>query len=401
MTEKRITQIFIDPSLKPQNLSQQSSSTERALPQSRIPRLKRNLPRLAPLASGDEAQPSNASVLSVSIKQHPGNPWAEYREVLKVLNFEGTVSLAIRKRSPRAVVNIREYPGEKAAETLFTYSQLHHINIVSIVEAFCTPEMLYIAFEWTQFSLEQIIQCPIYPTIAQLAAILGQILDGLCYLENKDFAHGNLTCRNVHLSLQGVVKLASQESFYKLTNAMQIKDILAVKATTLRLMQKNKNPGITTNLWASHQTVIDFVAAIDSETPVTKLRRRLNVLIYANTPIQLNLVKEDNAISSNKNANASLSANHNNNNPLAPNNDDCRVITRHPLLDDEGMSQFMQRIFDPNLFMDPHSHMPKDDVNENILILLSAEPSVRDSLRQRIRATKKNITLKETDYQPK
>lgn len=66
--------------------------------------------------------------------------------------------------------------------------------------------------------------------------------------------------------------LATQESFCKLSETHQIEDISAVKSITLRLMQKNKEKGITTERYGSHHDVIEFVAATASESSVERLR---------------------------------------------------------------------------------------------------------------------------------
>lgn len=173
--EKRITQIIIDKSLKPQSLSRTLNSTSNALPLSKIPRLKKRLPQPKVSVASNEAP-----TVDTLFKQHPSDPWEKYTEIMKILHFEGEVSLAIRKTSPRATVCIREFPEKEAQKTLFSYEQLHHINIASVIEAFCTPQLLYIVFERTHFSIEQIIKCPLYPTKEQLAATVGQVSGKPC-----------------------------------------------------------------------------------------------------------------------------------------------------------------------------------------------------------------------------
>lgn len=173
--EKRITQIIIDKSQKSQSLSRRLNSTNNALPLSKIPRLKKKLPQ-------PKVSVTNNETLTVDMlfKQHPSDPWEKYTEIMKILHFEGEVSLAICKTSPRTTVCIREFPEKEAQKTLFSYEQLHHLNITSVIEAFCTPQLLYIVFERTHFSLEQMIQCPLYPTKEQLAATVGQVSSKPC-----------------------------------------------------------------------------------------------------------------------------------------------------------------------------------------------------------------------------
>lgn len=93
---------------------------------------------------------------------------------------------------------------------------------------------------------------------------------------------------------------------------------------------------------------------------------------------------------------------------LPAGNDDCRrVIIRYASLDEEDMSNFIGTVLNPNIFWSSNSYMEKNDGDEEeedderILVLISAKPSARDSLKRAIRRSKKSITLIETDYQPK
>lgn len=170
--EKRITQIIIEP----QSSSRTFNPTGHTLPKSsKVPRLKKSLPQPKVSVSGDDT-----STVGILFPTYPNDPWKKYTEIMKILHFEGEVSLVISKKSPRTIVCIREFPAKKTQETIFSYEQLHHINIASVIEAFSTTKLLYIVFERTHFSLEQMIQCPLYPTKEQLAATVGQVSSKPC-----------------------------------------------------------------------------------------------------------------------------------------------------------------------------------------------------------------------------
>ncbi|CAG9955969.1 unnamed protein product [Clonostachys rosea f. rosea IK726] len=58
-------------------------------------------------------------------------------------------------------------------------------------------------------SLNQIMACssPMYN--AQLIAILGQIIDGLVYLNKESFSHGDVDFRSILVNRKGIIRLDS------------------------------------------------------------------------------------------------------------------------------------------------------------------------------------------------
>lgn len=120
--------------------------------------------------------------------------------------------------------------------------------------------------------------------------------------------------------------------------------------------------------------------------------------------MSLGMIQEENAFSSLNNVTGtSLLSENNETTLLATGKNDCRVVIRYPPLNEEDMSSFIGTILNPNVFWSSYSYMETDDNdnNERILLLMSAKPLARDSLKQTIRRSKKSITVVETDYQPK
>ncbi|KAM4061941.1 DDE superfamily endonuclease [Hirsutella rhossiliensis] len=98
-----------------------------------------------------------------------GKPWNSYKEVYKILDFEGDISLAISTKSPRRVVNIRSFPSVDTGQLPLAYYHLKHKNIVSILEIFNdSPNGFYFVSE------EMTISLP-YPSELQAVALLRQV----------------------------------------------------------------------------------------------------------------------------------------------------------------------------------------------------------------------------------
>lgn len=109
------------------------------------------------------------------VQTKPGNPWKEYDEIYGILDFEGIASLAIMKKPPRTLVNIRRYPSSAAEKLVHVYGQLRHRNIVALYEVFADQEELFLLFENMPLTLDNIAHCHQYPSEQQFIAILGQV----------------------------------------------------------------------------------------------------------------------------------------------------------------------------------------------------------------------------------
>ena len=103
-----------------------------------------------------------------------GEPWEQYEHITRLLDYEGTVYLAERKRDQK-IVHMRLYPAREAQQTLNRHSAVQHQNIVAVQESFQAQENLYIVFEEMSVTLDQTIDLPGYRHIAQSANVMGQV----------------------------------------------------------------------------------------------------------------------------------------------------------------------------------------------------------------------------------
>ncbi|KAF1948547.1 hypothetical protein CC80DRAFT_521099 [Byssothecium circinans] len=219
-------------------------------------------------------RPATASSLQLQARWEP--PWLEYEKIYDV-DLDGTVAVAVRKAPPVELVHVRAFPKPTAEKTLHIFRQVQHQNIVAAIEVFTTHDGLYIALEHMPVSLEWIVRSPAYPDERQLAAILGQILNGIAYLARKGFQHGSLRCANILLKANGDVKIANQECCHVMSQRNgESYDIRALSSITMELMQKYLKDGGAIGIddlhrWPPNSDAVRFLSATTSAKSAAEL----------------------------------------------------------------------------------------------------------------------------------
>ncbi|KAK8038369.1 serine/threonine protein kinase [Apiospora phragmitis] len=227
-----------------------------------------------------------------SLKLRMDSPWNFYTKVLDLLDLGGDVAVAVGKRLPAIRVHIREFPKKESEKTLHWVQRLRHSNIVAALEVFRTPETLFIVFEEMDFTLEHIAKSVTRPSETQLAAILGQILDGLIYLQNQGFEHSSLAYKNILIDADGEVKIgksyvpyfkdpaltavANQQYCQNVSSGGITRDIRILGDITMRLMQIYENEHLsigvdTAQRWPRHPNAIAFLSLTTSASSLVEL----------------------------------------------------------------------------------------------------------------------------------
>ncbi|KAH8655586.1 hypothetical protein BX600DRAFT_440095 [Xylariales sp. PMI_506] len=208
------------------------------------------------------------------LETKPGLPWGAYEIAFQRQDLGGNVELAVEKASAR-FVNIRVFPSEAAEETLYWIRQIRNESFVTALETFTTNDFLYIVLEEMQITLSRVISCSRYPTQHQLGAILGQILDGLAYLETEGFEYTTLTWETILLNSKGEVKIGYQEFCRKATHenkSWAIKKIRLIANGLLHKDTRDPQPvGVQRSEWLSCDDVLEFVAATTSARSAKEL----------------------------------------------------------------------------------------------------------------------------------
>ncbi|KAJ5642327.1 hypothetical protein N7490_006327 [Penicillium lividum] len=159
------------------------------------------------------------------------------------------------------------------------YRSLKHSNILSAGECFIEDESMFALVDDLPVTLAHLVGCrTLYPTEIELASIAWQVLDGACYLSTLGLEHQSLTCRNVLLGLDGIVKIACIESCVERNpNQAQSSYIKALSSITMEVMQKyDKDCGIVgiDNLqrWPVDSEAFQFLSAISTTKTIEALK---------------------------------------------------------------------------------------------------------------------------------
>jgi hypothetical protein len=146
----------------------------------------------------------------VSILQE--SPWNKYRKVFKLQfgddQYYNTVAQK-KDASPDGqfpLALMRNFLEPRDDHQTQLIPRTNHPNSVSLKEIFDIDGVSTASYEFMPLSLSEVAGNPLLEEL-DLASILGQVLAGLSYLEEKGLEHGRLACSNILIDLDGSVKL--------------------------------------------------------------------------------------------------------------------------------------------------------------------------------------------------
>ncbi|KAJ6027956.1 hypothetical protein N7540_003532 [Penicillium herquei] len=208
------------------------------------------------------------------------SPWDTFRRTLKC-TLAGNVFIAARRSGPSAVVAIRNYIEGDVAKMRRMYEILDHDNVLTARECFVHEGSIYVLVNDLPLTLEQLVGCrALYPTETELASMVWQILCGLCYLNDIGLEHRNLTCRNILLGLDGVVKIASLEMCVECPSGQaQTLYIKRLASITMEIMQKyEKEDGMVgvddVERWPVDSDSFGFLSALLTTKSIESLKEQ-------------------------------------------------------------------------------------------------------------------------------
>ncbi|ETN44454.1 uncharacterized protein HMPREF1541_10635 [Cyphellophora europaea CBS 101466] len=212
------------------------------------------------------------------------SPWKYYEKIYD-LELAGEVEVAVRKADPNELVHVRTFTSPGAEKALYRYQHLQHANIVTALDAFTTDTGLFLVVEAMPISLERMVQSPAYPNEAQLAAIMGQLLKGIAYLEAEGLEHGSLCCSNILLDTDGTLKISNQECCGVMSRSKDGRDDLrALSSIMMELMQKYVKEDAAIGIDDLHrwQSSSDAVGLLSATTSAASAAELLKVSIGRN-----------------------------------------------------------------------------------------------------------------------
>ncbi|KAH7111363.1 kinase-like domain-containing protein [Dendryphion nanum] len=203
-----------------------------------------------------------------------GSPWRSYERIHQLrLGVGDRIHVAERKSPPFDIVTVRSWPGPHIEDKLHMLQQIQHPNFVSAFDAFDLEQSLCIVFEHMPISLQYVADNP-YINELRLASVLGQVIGAISYLASQNLVHGSITCSNILLTKDGVIKIANCENCTERSSENAFEDVKALGQVMKQLMEmgaKNGRPGLQQpSNWS--QEAVDFLSLTMTASP-TKLAK--------------------------------------------------------------------------------------------------------------------------------
>ncbi|KAH7029680.1 uncharacterized protein B0I36DRAFT_244591, partial [Microdochium trichocladiopsis] len=206
------------------------------------------------------------------------DPWQKYIKILTWLDLGPETFLAMELSSPGKFVNVRAFRGSAAERSLHEIQKLRHRSFISALEAFSTREGVYVVFEAMQLNLLHIISCTRYPSPHEGAAIIGQITDGLVYLEGEGLEHPRLDWEFILLNQHGEVKIACCEVCQPVRPGRKHWAAARINTITQGLVNKDEDTeGVHNKEWLPNADAVSFVATTTSAQSASELQQVLSL----------------------------------------------------------------------------------------------------------------------------
>ncbi|PTB40397.1 hypothetical protein M441DRAFT_38171 [Trichoderma asperellum CBS 433.97] len=163
----------------------------------------------------------------------------QYKGSVTLLDLGGEVRV-VQKRGLSELYAARQLHKDNVHGIISQLNDIRHENLVAAIETFTEGSNSYIVIDKMLLSLHQVVRSPPIPSAEEIGVIMGQILDGLIYLQNKGLAHGALNCLGVLIDETGNVKLTTHELFIQTSREAIAKDMKSIAEISMMLMQKYK-----------------------------------------------------------------------------------------------------------------------------------------------------------------
>ncbi|KAJ2982301.1 hypothetical protein NQ176_g1474 [Zarea fungicola] len=188
--------------------------------------------------------------------------------------------LLIKTENPWAIYE-RIYDMTLGMNEPFLVVEHDHINMLELIQHpnFATAQEIYkledsylVVFEHIPLSLAEAVGNP-FLNRPRLAAIIGQIVEALGFLETHGLSHRHLKPSTILLHPSGRVKLIGQENCTKSTSQKDIRDLGRVMMELIQGYAKDsENVGLD-NPQSWDVDVVDFLSATTSASSASELQK--------------------------------------------------------------------------------------------------------------------------------
>lgn len=121
------------------------------------------------------SRPTSVEMMNPTLLIRYESPWGLYEKVF-TCDLAGDTAIVVHRRAPSETFTLRSYTGDTGFKMLLCFSHLQHENVLSAREYYCQEGSMYALCEDLPVTLEDVVTCDAFPSEAQLAAILGQVI---------------------------------------------------------------------------------------------------------------------------------------------------------------------------------------------------------------------------------
>ncbi|KAG9252579.1 CAMK family protein kinase [Emericellopsis atlantica] len=224
--------------------------------------------QLTPLRTVKAMQTGNQVMNEVLV--HDISPWSTYNRLFSFhLGDNDPVIVAEGKGISFDLFSIQHFKiiGDHQINML---KNIQHPNFVTVNEIYQTQDGCYVVCDHMARSLQEAIGNP-HLDGPRLAAIIGQVVQALVYLEQKGLRLERLTCSHILLHPSGKVKLCGQEGSIVSNDQRNIRDLGYVMVELMEgYMEEGANIGLNDpDRWGAD--VVDFLSITTSASSADEL----------------------------------------------------------------------------------------------------------------------------------
>ncbi|RSL49676.1 hypothetical protein CEP51_015453 [Fusarium floridanum] len=201
------------------------------------------------------------------------SPWDAYEKICFLKLGDKPVVIAEKRGISRDVVAISSLEEAQVQAKADMVKSIQHPNFVTVHELYRFEGQYHTVSEYMPRSLQEVIGNP-FLNDSRLAAIIGQIVEGLDVLEKRGLQHRELTCSQVLIHPSGNVKIYGYEYIENLHSAN--KNIQDLGYIMMELMQGYAKEGPHVGLDDPDRWSVDtvnFLSATTSATSVDELKK--------------------------------------------------------------------------------------------------------------------------------
>ncbi|KAJ3494076.1 hypothetical protein NLG97_g4308 [Lecanicillium saksenae] len=199
-------------------------------------------------------------------------PWNTYEKIYDMTLGANEPFLVVERKSITCDLFLMRRFSALTNNQINMLEFIQHPNFATAHEIYKLEDSYLVVFEHLTVSLAEAVGNP-FLNRPRLAAIIGQIVEALQFLETHDLSHNHLKPSTILLHPSGRVKLIGQENCTKYSSRKDIRDLGCVMMELIQGYAKDsENLGLDNpQNWDAE--VVDFLSATTSASSVSQLQK--------------------------------------------------------------------------------------------------------------------------------